>query len=125
MKKLFLGVALAALPLSAATAQAMNAQAFHQRATALKKKGPFALFARGEIKALMGEAQAAATRAREQRLATIAAKRKPPYCPPQASDKIGSEEFMTRLAAIPAADRGKINMTQAVTRILATKFPCR
>ena len=56
---------------------------------------------------------------------TIAAKRKPPYCPPQASDKIASDEFMTRLAAIPAADRAKMNMTQAVTRILATKFPCR
>ena len=120
-----LGVALAALPLSAATAQSMNAEAFHQRATALKKKGPFALFSRGEIKALMGEAKAAGEKAREQRLAAIAAKRKPPYCPPQASDKIASDEFMTRLAAIPAADRAKMNMTQAVTRILATKFPCR
>ena len=125
MKRLVLGVALAALPLSAATAQAMNAEAFHKRATALKKKGPLAVFSRGEIKALMGEAQAAGARARQQRLTAIAAKRKPPYCPPQASDRIASDEFMTRLAAIPAADRAKMTMTQAVTRILATKFPCR
>ena len=37
----------------------MNAESFHARATALKKKGPMALFSGGEIKKLMAEGQAA------------------------------------------------------------------
>jgi hypothetical protein len=32
---------------------------------------------------------------------------------------------MKRLAAIPAAERAKMTMTQAVTRIVAGKYPCR
>ena len=36
-----------------ASAQSMNAQVFHNRATALQKKGALAIFSRGEIKALM------------------------------------------------------------------------
>lgn len=37
---------------------------------------------------------------------------------------MGSDEFMKRLAMIPAAERARIDMTEANTRILATKFPC-
>jgi len=32
---------------------------------------------------------------------------------------------MERLAAIPAAERARIDMTEATIRILATKFPCK
>ena len=124
MKMILYGLVLAALPISAATAQSMNAEVFHKRAVALKKKGPMAIFSRGEIRQLMSEGKAAGMKAREQRLAAVGAGRKPAYCPLNASDKIQSDEFMTRLAAIPAADRAKMTMTQAVTRILAAKFPC-
>jgi hypothetical protein len=37
---------------------------------------------------------------------------------------MGSDEFMKGLAAIPAAERARINMTEATTRILARKYPC-
>jgi hypothetical protein len=37
---------------------------------------------------------------------------------------MGSDEFMKRLAAIPAADRARIDMTEATTRIMAAKYPC-
>ena len=113
----------AALPLSPATAQTMNAETFHQRATKLQKKGAMAIFSRGEIKALMKEGQAAAKRAREQRLATLKAGGKPRSCPPEGS-RMGSDEFMKRLAAIPQAERARIDMTEATIRILATKYPC-
>jgi hypothetical protein len=116
------GVAL--IP-AVASAQSMNAQVFHQRATALKKKGALAIFSRGEIKALMAEGQAAGKRAREQRLATVAAGQKPRFCPPSGPVSIGSDEFMQRLAAIPPAERARMDMTEATTRILAVKFPCR
>jgi len=109
---------------AAASAQSMVAESFHKRAVALQKKGPLALFSRGEIKALMTEGQAAGTKSRELRLAAVGAGRKPRYCPPPGKQAMGSDEFMNGLAAIPAADRARIDMTEATTRILARKFPC-
>ena len=119
-----LGLAMALAMIAApAIGQTMNAETFHQRAQAVKKKGAMAIFSRGEIKALMAEGQAAAKRAREQRLATIKAGGKPRSCPPEGS-RMGGDEFMTRLAAIPQAERKQIDMTEATTRILAVKYPC-
>jgi hypothetical protein len=123
MSRILIALALAAAPATAAVAQTMNAETFHQRATKLQKKGAMAMFSRGEIKALMTEAQAAAKRAREQRLATVKAGGKPRSCPPEGS-RMGSDEFMQRLGAIPAAERSQIDMTEATIRILAAKYPC-
>lgn len=125
MVRILIGLALAMLPLSASAAQSMNAERFHQRATALKKKGAMAIFSRGEIKVLMGEAQDAGKAAREQRLAAVKAGTKPRYCPPEGPGKMNSDEFMERLAVIPAADRARIDMTEATIRILAVKYPCK
>jgi hypothetical protein len=122
--RMLLALAVATAPLSAAVAQTMNAEAFHKRATKLKKKGAMAIFSRGEIKALMNEGQAAGKRAREQRLAAIKAGDRPRYCPPEGPASMNSDEFMARLAAIPAADRARIDMTEATTRILTNKYPC-
>lgn len=108
-----------------AVAQSMNAETFYQRATALQKKGVMALFSGGEIKALTREGQAAGAKAREQRQAAIKAGQKPRYCPPQGPVSIDSKEFMSRLSAIPAGERQHIDMTEATTRILTTKFPCK
>ena len=122
--KLLIGLALVGAPLAAASAQGMNAETFHQLATKLQKKGAMAIFSRGEIKALMKEGQAAALRARAQRLATIKAGGKPRSCPPEGS-RMDSDEFMKRLSAIPAAERAQIDMTEATIRILARKYPCK
>ena len=108
-----------------ASAQSMNAEAFLQRANKLKAKGPLAVFSGGEIKALMNEGKASGDAARMQRLAAVKAGRKPRYCPPEGPQKLGSDEFMARLLAIPRADRQRITMTEAMTRILTAKFPCR
>jgi len=108
-----------------AAAQSMNAEAFYRRATALQKKGVMALFSRGEIKALTSEGQAAGAKARDQRLAAVKAGQKPRFCPPQGTVSIDSKEFMSRLSAIPAAERQRIDMTEATTRILTAKFPCK
>jgi hypothetical protein len=117
---------LAALLLfaSAASAQSMNAEQFHQRATALRGKGFMALFSGSEIKALTAEAQAAGKRAADNRKAAVAAGQRPRFCPPKGPVSMGDSEFMTRLSAIPAADRARIDMTEAMTRILAVKYPC-
>ena len=71
----------------------------------------------------MAEAKAAGARAREQRLAVIKAGGKPAYCPP-GQQRGGFQRIHERLAAIPAAERARIDMTEASTRILAAKFPC-
>lgn len=117
--------AVAALLLAApAAAQSMNAEAFHKRASALQAKGPLAIFSRGEINALMSEVKASAQKAREQRLATIKAGGRPRYCPPSSSGGIGATEFMQRLSTIPAAERARMDMSEATVRVLASKFPC-
>lgn len=109
---------------SAAAAQSMNAEEFHRRATALKAKGALALFSGGEIKVLMNEGQNAGKASALQHKADKAAGRKPRFCPPAGPQKMGSDEYMKRLSAIPAADRARINMTEATNRIMAAKFPC-
>ncbi len=119
----FASLLLLAVP-AVASAQSMNAETFNKRAVALQKKGPLALFSRGEIKALMTEGQAAATKSRETRLAAARLGQKPRYCPPAGAQGMNSDDFMKALAAIPAAERARIDMTEATTRILARKFPC-
>ena len=113
---------LLAVP-AAASAQTMNAEHFYQRSTALKAKGAAAVFSMGEIKKLMGEAKRAGQTARAHRLADVAAGKPARACPPEKAS-MDSNEFMRRLAAIPAADRQRIDMTEAMTRITIARFPC-
>lgn len=109
---------------AAVSAQSMNAETFNKRAVALQKKGPLALFSRGEIKALMTEGQAATVKSREIRLAAIKSGRKPRYCPPPGKGSMNSDELMKSLAMIPVAERSRIDMTEAMTRYLVRKYPC-
>lgn len=115
--------ALAFLPLPA-VAQNMNAETFYKRAMKLQSKGPAALFSMGEIKKLQKEGQAAGLAARDRRLAAVKAGQKPAYCPPEGQQTMNSDEFMKRLSAIPAAERARIDMAEAMIRILKTKYPC-
>ena len=123
MYRLAVALSLAALPAGAA-AQTMNAETFHKKAQALKAKGAMAIFSRSEIKTLVAEGKAAGKASRERRLAAIKAGKPARYCPPEGQNKMDSDEFMTRLAAIPQAERARIDMTEATTRILASKYPC-
>lgn len=108
-----------------AAAQQMNAEEFHRRATSLQKKGGRALLAMGEIRALTREVRTAGELIRARRIAAEKAGEKPRYCPPKGSSRrMGSEEFMSRLSAIPRPERQAIDMAEAMNRILATKHPC-
>lgn len=122
--KFCLAAALLAIPV-AASAQSMNAEAFFQRANKLKAKGPLAIFASGEIKILMKEGQASGQASAARHKADKAAGRPTRFCPPPGPAKMDSDEYMKRLAGIPRADRQRIDMTEATTRIMAAKFPCR
>ena len=116
--------ALSLIVSTGASAQSMNAEQFHSRAAALQKKGVLALFSGGEIKALTAEAKAAGRRAGEIRKAAVKASQAPRYCPP-ATVTMSDKEFMASLSAIPAEERARIDMTEAMTRILASKYPCK
>ncbi len=109
---------------AAAPAQSMNAESFYKRAMALKAKGPLALMSR-DLQPMIREAKAAGLKARAARLAAVDAGHKPRYCPPKGSKRLGNEEFLNAMSAIPAAERAAIDMTEAMTRILIRKFPCR
>ena len=113
---------LTAVP-GAANAQSMNAEAFYKKALALKAKGPLAIMSR-ELKPLVREAKAAGLKARAARLAAQAAGRTPRYCPPEGSKRLGHKEFLNGMGAIPFAERVRIDMTEAMTRVLVAKFPC-
>jgi hypothetical protein len=122
---LAVGASLLTLAASPLAAQSMNAEVYHKRAAALIKKGPLAMFSRGEIKALMEEGKQAGLKSREQRLAVVKAGGRPRACPPEGKQNtMGVEEFMKRLGAIPKAERERIDMTEAMTRISAAKYPC-
>lgn len=109
----------------AASAQTMNAEVFHRRAAELQKKGVLAVFSGREIKVLTGEAQAAGKRAGELRRAALAAGQPPRFCPPKGGFSMNDKEFMASLSTIPATERSRMDMTEAMTRIFAGKFPCR
>lgn len=117
-------VAALALSLPAmASAESMNAETFFQKAAALQRKGMMAMFS-SDVKLLMKVAKTSGETARAQRLATQKAGRKPRYCPPPGSQRLTSDDFMQRLGAIPRAERQGIDMTEAMIRVLAVKFPC-
>ena len=124
MRKVIVGL-LALAVAAPAIAQQMNADEFHRRAIALQQKGGRALLAIGEIRALTKEAKGAGETVRAHRIAAEKSGTQGRYCPPKGAKRMGSEEFLKRLTAIPQEERSKINMTEAMNRILAVKFPCK
>ena len=118
----FVPLLLLAVP-AAASAQSMNAESFFQKATALTKKGPLALFS-SDLKPLMREGQAAGKSAGLARRAAVKAGTRPRYCPPAEVQGMDSREFLQRLGRIAPAERRRIDMTEATNRILAGKYPC-
>lgn len=124
LSRTILAGTLALIASGAAQAQSMNAERFHQRAATLKAKGPAALFAMGEVRSLMKEGKAAGDLVNARRLAAIKAGARPAYCPPDGPRSMTSDEFLRRLSAIPQARRSQIDMAEALTIILAEKFPC-
>lgn len=101
-----------------------TAQHFLDRANRLKAKGPLALFDRdyGRLKA---EATTAGKSIGDDRIAAEKAGGPILYCSPKPRAKLGSYEFIDGLEAIPAAERAKMSLKQAMIRVLQKKYPCR
>ena len=119
--KLLAALLLAALPLGAA--QAMDVATFLAKADALKKKGMMALMS-SDYKLLKKEIVTHSQTLRNERLAAERARRKPAYCPP-AKSGLNSDEILAAFRSIPAAQRPRTDVKDALRALLARKFPCR
>jgi hypothetical protein len=119
--KLFAAALLAVLPLGAA--HAMDVAAFLAKADALQKKGMMALMS-SDYKLLKNEIIAHSQTLRNERLAAERARRRPAYCPP-AKSGLKSDEILTAFRSIPAAQRPRTDVKDALRALLARKYPCR
>ena len=101
-----------------------SAQNFLDRANRLKAKGPFAFFD-SDYGRLKAEATAVGKSIGDDRIAAERAGRSILYCSPQARAQLGSFEFIDGLTAIPSAERARMNLKDAMVRVLQKKYPCR
>ena len=118
-----LAIGLASIS-EAAVAQHMNADTFYQRAIKLKKKGALAMFSAGEVKALLREVKASGNLVKQTRIAAEKAGGKVRYCPPKGAKRMGSDEYLKELGAMPVAVRKSIDLAEATTRMMEKRFPC-
>jgi hypothetical protein len=101
-----------------------SAQNFLDRANRLKAKGPLALFD-GDYARLKAEATAAGKSVGADRVAAQRAGRPILYCSPTPRAQLGSYEFIDGLEAIPAPERARMSLKDAMVRVLQKKYPCR
>jgi hypothetical protein len=120
-------IALVLLSLVAAPALAAplgSAQNFLDRANRLKAKGPLALFD-SDYGRLKAEATAVGKSIGADRIAAERAGRPFLYCSPTPHAQLGSYEFIDGLDAIPAAERQRMSLKDAMIRVLQRKYPCK
>ncbi|HYD38713.1 MAG TPA: hypothetical protein VEA60_13935 [Allosphingosinicella sp.] len=120
-KKLLAALALALVPLGAA--EAMDVATFLARADAVRKKGMLAMMS-SDYKALRQEILTHSRTLRAERLAAGRAGRRPAYCPPPRTG-LGTDEILAAFRSIPAAQRPRTDVKDALRALLARKYPCR
>ena len=101
----------------------MDVATFLGKADALQKKGMLALMS-SDYKLLKNEIVAQSQLLRAERLAAEKAGRKPAYCPTGKSD-LTSGEVLAAFRTIPAPQRPRIQVKDALRALLARKYPCR
>jgi hypothetical protein len=119
--KLLAAVILAVVPIGAASA--MDVATFLAKADTLQKKGMMALMS-SDYKLLKNEIVTHSATLRAERLAAERAKRKPAYCP-AAKSGLNSNEILAAFRSIPAAQRPRTDVKDALRALLARKYPCR
>jgi hypothetical protein len=119
--KLLAAAFLAIVPIGAA--QAMDVATFLVKADALEKKGMLALMS-SDYKLLTREIQTQGAALRAERLAAEKAGRKAAYCPP-AKQSLTAKEVLAAFRTIPAAQRPRIQVKDALRALMARKYPCR
>lgn len=124
MRKTILFALAVAISVPALSAPPGSAQNFLDRANRLKAKGPLALFD-SDYGRLKAEATAVGKAIGDDRIAAEKAGKPILYCSPSPRAKLGSFEFLDGLNAIPAAQRARMSLKDAMIRVLQRKYPCR
>ncbi len=115
--------AAAALIGLAAPASAMTVAEFMAKVSALKAKGPLALFS-SDIGLLKAEGQAAGQSIRQDQDAAAAAGRPAPTCVPKDA-KLNSNELLAYFDKIPPAQQQRLTVKQGMVGLFRQKWPCR
>ena len=116
-----LGLAAIAMPLTAATA--MPVATFLQKAEALQKKGPLAMFS-ADLKLLTNQVKKDASELRAANQAAAAANRKKAYCAPDGGVKMGNRDVLAAMNAVAPAARATTDSKDALRAYLARRYPC-
>jgi hypothetical protein len=125
MRKSLLTIVLALGVATPAAAQKMPLPQFIERATKLEKKGPLALFSRGEIKALQTEMQGANKVVMAEYQSNKKTGAKQAFCPVQGEKyEIGAQQLIAQLRAIPAGQARTMTTTDGMRHLIAKRFPC-
>ena len=124
MRNMILFAAAFSLAAPVLAAPQGSAQNFLDRAERLKARGPLAFFD-SDYGRLKAEATAVGKSIGDDRIAAQKAGKPILYCSPQARAELGSMEFISGLEAIPAAERGKMTLKDAMLRVLQKKYPCK
>jgi hypothetical protein len=105
-----------------AFAQNMPVSTFLEKADALKAQGMMAILS-PDIGVLKKEVQAAGLAARAERQAREAAGQPRLACPPEKVS-MNSDELIEAFRAIPAAQRPRVSVKQAMTEMVRRRYPC-
>ncbi len=125
VRLLTLGLALGVLLAVPAAAQKMPLQSFVERGTKLEKKGPLALFSRGEIKLLQTEMQAANKAVIAEYEANKKSGARQAFCPVKGQKyELGAQQLLAQLRAIPPAQARTMTTTDGMRHLIAKRFPC-
>ena len=119
MRKMPLAAALLAL---AAPANAMDVATYLAKAQHLQALGMAAMFS-GDYREMTAEGTAAVHALRQERLAAVAAHRRPAYCPPEHGS-LTVEEIIGAMNAVPPARRAHTQVKDALRGGFARKYPC-
>jgi hypothetical protein len=101
-----------------------SADDFLARAERLKAKGPLAFFD-SDYSRLKAEATIVGKQIGDERIVAQRAGKPGLYCSPQPRAELGSFEFIRGLEAIPAGERARMSLKDAMVRVLQVKYPCR
>lgn len=113
-----LAVALIACP---AILNAMDANTFYVKASALKKKGMAAMMS-SDLKPVMAEMETVSKSVKAENAKAKAAG-KPLYCPP-AKPGMSQDQFLAEFGRIPVARRKTMTTHAAWREILIRRYPC-
>ena len=121
---MLVAAALVATPISTAGA-AQDVKHFLVRVDRLLARGPFALLSR-DFYRLKREIEADGETLKAEYAREKAAGRKTSFCPPTADKpRVGKNEYLAALRAVPVAQRSTTTTKDVLRRVLERKYACR